>query len=633
MCFWEKQGRMNVKKIWEMRDTAYMDQSSVFYQCVNSVIRMMLAGVVFLLLLHSLFSTGFVGRVFLEDGSEQEKTMNIADNPLRHLLIFVVLTVLLILVRNLWQTIKDCDFCRGLFRRGDSIFLCLVLLTLFVGAAYVLMTQFAPGSDPAKVYAIAMQWRQGDFSAFEEDAYLFRYPFQSGIVLFFYFLSFLFGEGNYVAIQLVYVVCLAVIYVLLSKLSAFFWQGKGLQNLVYVCLLLWTPLAFYVTYLYGILPGMMLSLGAVWFALRYLARRCYRYMVLSSLCMGLATVLKMNCLIYLIAIGCFLVYDIFDSLFLSKDSRPKKWAASLAFILLLAGSVVFCNWGNNRLVERIARQELPEGIPMLSWVVMGLQEAPLGPGGYNGYISEVFTDSQYNAIKAEEVSKKDLQKRVKWMTEDLLKNGLPFLGRKTAFQWNDPTFICLDRTRGRNAAVPVPAPLGSLIDGRGSVKLSLLLNDMQTLIWLGVLLYLFLRWNSRNLYELMGAVIFLGGYLFHLFWESSASYTIPYFVMLIPYAVCGMAEWAGFLARRIMHLRGREYGGTWETAGEEAETLVETPRRKKVLCAAAAVMFCLLVTAFIRTNLFDRTIALNDDLQGIDASDQFYHRGAWETKD
>ena len=67
-----------------------MDQNHWFYRVVNGMIRLMLAGAVFLLLLHSVFSTSFVGRVFLEDGAEQERTLNIADSPLKHLLFFVL---------------------------------------------------------------------------------------------------------------------------------------------------------------------------------------------------------------------------------------------------------------------------------------------------------------------------------------------------------------------------------------------------------------------------------------------------------------------------------------------------------------------------------------------------------------
>ena len=598
----------------------YMAQNHVFHRIINGMIRIMLAGALFLLLLHSVFSTSFVGTLVLEDGSWQERTLNIADNPLRHLLLFVVFSTILFLVRKVWRRVH--------VRVTANIFWIFTVITLAAGTAYVLMTQLYPGSDPAKVYAIAMQWRQGDFSAFQEEGYLFCYPFQSGIVLFLYLLSFLFGEGNYVGPQLVNVICLAVIYGLLAKLFPLSGDveevggGKehGLQTAVYLSLFAWTPLAFYVTYLYGILPGMALSLGAVCFALRYLCTRQYRYITAASLCMGLATVIKMNCLIYLIAIACFLVYDAIDLLFLSKGEHRRKWMASLLFIACMGLSVVVCGKVNDRLVERITGQELGEGEVMLSWIVMGLQEAPLGPGGYNGYISNVFTANHYDTEQVTEASLEDLRTIMTRMSENPLDEGLPFFARKTAFQWNDPTFICLDRTRGRKGAVTMPVWLKSLIYGRGSVYLSILLNYMQTLILLCALLYILFRWRSRNLYELMGAVVFLGGFLFHMFWESSASYTIPYFILLIPYAVCGMAEWMRYLETVI------------EGIGKKENMAVEEQgngKKKAILCGAA-LAFVLLLTAFTRTNLFDRTIALNDDLQGIDVSDQFYKRGDWE---
>ncbi len=596
-----------------------MDQNHVFYRVVNGMIRIMLAGTLFLLLLHSVFSTSFVGRLFLEDGSEQERTLNIADSPLRHLFLFVIFSTIFFLARKGWE--------RARVRIAAGTFWLFTLITLAVGTVYVLMTRLSPGSDPAKVYEIAMQWRQGDFSAFQEEGYLFRYPFQSGIILFFYLLSFLFGEGNYVGPQLVNVICLAVIYGLLVKLLPFCGDveeaGGGkfrdLQPAVYLSLLVWTPLAFYVTYLYGILPGMALSLGAVCFALRYLSTRRYRYIAAASLCMGLATVIKMNCLIYLIAIACFLVYDAIDLLLLTKGEHRQKWVVSLLFIVCMGLSVVVCGKVNDHLVERITGQEPGEGEAMLSWVVMGLQEAPLGPGGYNGYISNVFTDNHYDTEQTTKASLEDLHKIMTRMSENPLDEGLPFFARKTAFQWNDPTFICLDRTRGRKTAVTIPRSLKSLIEGRGSVYLSILLNDMQTLILLCALLYILLRWRSGNLYELTGAVIFLGGFLFHMFWESSASYTIPYFTLLIPYGVCGMAEWMRYLEAAIQRI------------GKKEDTAVEEPkvRKKKGIMCGAALAFFLLLIAFTRTNLFDRTIALNDDLQGIDAGDQFYQRGDW----
>lgn len=602
----------------------------MFCRIVNGAVRLILAGVVFLLLLHSVFSTSFVGRLVLEDGSQQEKTLNIADSPLKHLFVFAFLTVALLAGKRIGAMLGTRRHRKQRTIRWDLVFWGLTLFTLLLGGAYVWMTQFYPGSDPAKVYAVAKQWRQGDFSAFEVEEYLFRYPFQSGIVLFFYLLGFVFGAENYVGPQLVNVVFLAVVYGLLAKLSGLFGkpqaagygdfgrQERGLQAAVYTVLLVWTPLAFYVTYLYGILPGMALSLGAVYFAQRYLSTRRYRYIAAASLCMGFATVLKMNCLIYLIAIACFLVYDAVWLFFFQKERRQGKWAASLVFIACMGLSVALCAQLTDRLVERITGRELGEGEVMLSWLVMGLQEAPLGPGGYNGYNSEVFTANQYDSERVTAACLAELSRIMTRMSENPLDEGVTFFARKTAFQWNDPTFICLDRTRGRKTQVRIPQCLRSLIEGKGSVGFSVFLNYMQTWILAGMLLYLFLRWKKGSIRELMGAVVFLGGYLFHMFWESSASYTIPYFVLLIPYAVCGMAEWTVFAGRGMERLRQRE-GRDAEKAGNA--------RRTAVILGAALL---LLVFAFSRTNLFGRTIALDDNQQGFDADDQFYQMGIWE---
>lgn len=609
-----------------------MDQNHLFDRMVNGVLRLLIAGAVFLLLLHSLFSTSFVGRLVLEDGSEREKTFNIADNPLRHLLVFAVLTAALLAGRRIAGKLKASGRMKDHARYREIVFFVLTFLTIVLGTAYVLMTKLHPGSDPAKVFECAMEWRRGDFSAFEVEGYLFRYPFQSGIVLFYYCLSFLFGVDHYVGPQLVNVVFLAAIYGLLVKLFCLFsfregrGEAQGRQTAVYLGLLMWAPLFFYVTYLYGILPGMALSLGAVYFAGRYLLTRHYRYVAAASVCMGLATVIKMNCLIYLIAIACFLVYDAITQFCSAEKEKWRKGAGSLLFIVCMGLGVAVCTQLGNSAVERISGQKLGEGEVMLSWVVMGMQEAPLGPGGYNGYNSEVFTAHNYDTEEVTEACLADLQKILTRMSENPLDEGLSFFARKTAFQWNDPTFICLDRTRGRKADADMPVWLRSLIEGRASVGLSVCLNYMQTLILLGMLLFLFLRWDSGNIYELMMAVVFLGGYLFHMFWESSASYTIPYFTFLIPYAVCGMAEWAAFLEKTA-----GTFAGLWTPEGRTGRGTARAGLGKKGIAAAVlAAAFVLLLLAFTRTNLFDRTIALNDDLEGMDATAQFYQTGEWD---
>lgn len=598
------------------------------YAAANAVIRMILILITSGLCLQSVFSTSFIGTVAREDGSLQERTLNLADNPWRHLLVFLCFTVIGSLLvgrvaarqgRQI-QTAGERD--RGMKRK----FWFLSGLVLVMGTLWILMTQLAPGSDPAKVYSIAMQWRRGNFSAYAEGGYLFRYPFQAGIILFYYFLSFVFGIDNYVGLQLVNVLALLAVYILLAKLSAIFWKRDNrLPVIVYVALVLWLPLGFYVTYLYGILPGMALSLGAVFFAAKYLETRKYHCLLPACVCIGLATVIKMNCLIYLVAIACFLLYDaLMLALRAGKETgKPAgHWAGSLAAIVLMGLSVAGCNQATASYVEHLSGYEAGEGEAMVSWVVMGLQETPLGPGGYSGYIGDVFVRYAYDTEKITEASIADIKKIMTRMSENILDEGVTFFARKNAFQWNDPTFISLDRTRGRTSAVKLPAFAVSLIEGRGSVILSVLLNYAQTLLLLGMLLYLALNWRSGNLYELLGAVVFLGGYLFHFVWESSASYTIPYFVILIPYAVKGLADWI----RCIVVLPA------WCKNYQENRRTAWNLLWRNKMAAGSGIVILAFLFVFSRTNLFERTIALDD---GKEARAQFYHESmaAEETKE
>lgn len=623
----------NGKERKSMRDS--------FERIVNILIRIMLAAVVFVLFLHSIFSTSFIGQIPGEDGGIQDHTLNVVDSPFVHLLLLVFLTICSVFLYRMFRNRK-----KGINLR--AALLIIAAAGFLMGLIWIVSTQLIPGSDPAKVCRVAAQWREGDFTAFEqsvdgEEGYLFRYPFQSGIVLFYYLLMGVLGTENYVGMQVVNLLALTVSYYLIVQILGRFWkEDKAAVVLAHVGLILWVPYMFYVTYLYGIMPGMACSLGAVYCMVRYLESRRWFYMLPAAFLMGIATVLKMNCLIYLVAIGCFLLYDAAQSLLKStekaKGSRRvtgqenktqenneagKTWLVSLLFVAAMGLGVAGANQAVNRYVEHLSGYEMPEGQVMLSWVVMGLQEAPKGPGNYNGFNGNVYTQSQYDTELANERSKEALKLQLQWMAEEPVNHGLVFFARKTAYQWNDPTFISLDRMAGRKSEIE-PAPvIQSLIAGKGCTYLSIWLNMAQTLILMGALFYLLLTSKKAKVYELVIYVVFLGGFLFHLVWESSASYAIPYYVLLIPYAAKGFTEYV------------RWASGWWTWARQTSSVQKKEDirrlfsRKNAPLLGGAAVLLALLIL-FGQSDLFKRTIALNDDLKGYHASEQFYRTGDWE---
>lgn len=601
-----------------------------FERIVNILVRAIIAVVVFLLFLQSIFSTSFIGQIPGEDGGIQDHTLNVADSPFLHLGILLTVTVVSVVLYRAYQKREHNIQHIGL----NAVLYIIAVAGFLLGTVWILATQLYPGSDPAKVCHVAAQWRAGDFSAFEqlvdgEEGYLFRYPFQSGIVLFYYLLMGILGTENYVGLQFVNLLALTVSYYLIVQILKQFWkEDKAAVILAHTALILWEPYMFYITYLYGIMPGMACSLGAVYCVVRYLGTRKPLYMLPAALLMGIATVFKMNCLIYLAAIGCFLVYDGIKGLLEKEQGKRtgKSWLISFLFLAVMGVGVAGTNVVVNSYVEHLSGYEMPEGQVMLSWVVMGLQEAPKGPGNYNGFNGNVYTKSNYDTELANELSKEALKAQLAWMGEDPVNNGLVFFARKTAYQWNDPTFISLDRMAGRDSKIEMSPAVLSLIEGKGCTYLSIWLNIVQTLVLLGALFYLLFTCKKTKLYELIVCVVFLGGFLFHLVWESSASYAIPYYVLMIPYAAKGFTEYIRWADRALRWLME-------EAADRKKEDIRGFFSRKNApLIGSAAVLLALLVL-FGQTDLFKRTIAFDDDLKGFHASEQFYRTGDWTPED
>ena len=575
----------------------------------DTVIRNVTILIIIAVGLQSMFSTSFIGRDVDEEGRSYATTMNILDNPWKHAFAFLLVLVLVTCFIFFFQRER---FENYVWMNRSKIIKYMSVLVCIAGILWIVITSIAPVSDQSKVFRIAMQWRQNNFMAYSEGGYLFRYPFQTGIVLFYYVLSFIFGINNYIGAQLVNVVALVIIYYFLAQLVHFFWkEDKLIVSVAYIGVMLWVPFFFYITYQYGILPGMACSLGAVYSMTKYFEFRKYRYAFIAALSMGMATVLKMNCLIFAVAMSCFLVYDAVEIFFTCKKKLDKKWMDSLIFVAILFIGVWGCNYTVDCCAEKISGYEMPKGEAMLSWIVMGLSEAELGPGFYTGYINRIFVEKNYDTELINEASVEKIKELLGEMMEDPKGVGIPFFARKTAFQWNDPSFIGMDRTKDRNSAFVVPDYVRNIIEGKGCVCLYLYLNYIQTMIWAGTLLYLIRKNDKRNVYELIGLVIFLGGFLFHLIWESSASYTIPYFLLIIPYAIKGFID------------VGRDIVSAIEVGRKDGlYTVLKINKKRYIVWAVSVIVGACVLFWFSEKGIFKKTLALDD---GIKAERQFYH--------
>ena len=446
------------------------------------------------------------------------------DNPWKHIF-FLIIFILICLGIKYVLCKREAKTNRTITDR--TWLLGGMISLLLIGTFYVFCTQFRPISDPAKLQLVASEMQQGNFGQFMEGEYMQRYPFQSGFLLVVYYAMKLFGDTEFVVMQFFNVLAVAIAcYCIYKSVQLIFHKNIRVG---WLALISFIPMLLYTTFVYGNLLSFAAAMAAVYLEFSFFHSEKISHAVLSAILISLAIVLKSNSLIIFCAM---LIYGLCKLVF--KTNRIK---VSLYLLML----IVFYIIGNKAVeswTERIAGVQLSKGMPKIAWVAMGLQDGGKAPGYWTGSSVALYIENNYDYTKTSDAAMQVIENRLQYFSNDL-ENGVDFFGRKIAAQWNEPTFQAIRISRGRLSERQIPGWINSMIEGRGSIYLSEMLNIFQAWVYFGALLYVIIYFRKCSLDELIFAVIMMGGFIFHLFWEGKSQYVMLYFFCLIPYAVFG----------------------------------------------------------------------------------------------
>lgn len=397
-------------------------------------------------------------------------------------------------------------------------------------AILLIMMQAEPRADQKLVLECATKLLSGDDSPWSVGGYCYQYPHQNGLILFLAFLFSIFGNGNWLVVQLLNIPALCAIAYFTSKIIELLFEDKKLSRYSYLALLAFFPMNCYVSFVYGTLFGLCISIIGIYLVMKFIKQSKLFYGLTGISLIVLGYGFKSNYLIFFVGVMLLLLYDMIV--------RRKRLSA----LVLCYGVLFYMIFGMliSGIVHHYTGFPVNKGIPTKSWVVMGLQEGKRGPGWYNAYVVKVFRHNHYDTEKTEEVVKQQFSDRIKELLEDKA-YAATFFAKKTASQWNDGTFEGLWINERRKSVVEWQPYLKMLInDGSsGNQKLIQILHDCLCFLWLGVLFFLILDRKKIDVYQLIFAILFLGGFVFHLFWEAKGQYTLVYAYLLIPYMVRG----------------------------------------------------------------------------------------------
>ena len=230
-------------------------------------------------------------------------------------------------------------------------------------------------------------------------------------------------------------------------------------------------------------------------------------------------------------------------LFLTEIIFNKKIKCLISVVVLIICYILITPT-TNYIMKNMSGVEISSGTPSQSWVAMGMQEGNCAPGWFNRYIVEVYQYNDFNTEKAKQASNENIKQSL-----NNFKNNpnyaLKFYSQKIASQWNNPTFQCIWINQGRKPESEYSHIEKSVLcDGVLSKVITQYSNILQTIILFGTMLFVIIDFKKIKLTELIFAIIFIGGFIFHIIWEAKCQYTLPYFVLIIPYSVIGYYKFA-----------------------------------------------------------------------------------------
>lgn len=597
--------------------------------CCNIIYRLGLNIVMLLTLLLSmlLFAGSFLTTCYA-DNMETQQVLLRPDNPLWNLLELAGFGLLFCGCLYLYAKIGER------FRRG------LLLFTLgFVfglGVLLILFGRTVPAADALSVYNAAAEWILGNADIIHPTAsYLSYYPQQIGLMAFLELLLRIWNLTGLSApawhfIKLVYV-CLLCGAIWFQYLSLQYLWPENYKKisccyLVLVCCNL--PMIMYSSFVYGEIPSFAaLSVGC-YLLLRLLGSSSpdsfsrdnvslgsasldssYRdnisrndapsvtapHMLCriiftgfgSILFLTLSVMLRKNSLVPVIAV---LLVLLFEALRPGRNGKMRLGLLIMAVCLAVTSVNVLPL--TQKIYEKKAGNTLSSGVTAMSYLAMGMQEAPRGCGWYNGFNIDTYDAAGMDTALANEISRLAINERLVYFREHP-DYTTDFYLHKHLSQWADGTYASRQATLatyGGRSAFFKEVYEGSL--SGGYIEWC---NAWQNALYLGVLVFCIGSLKKRrkskvvghmadqtaghtagctadqmaehttgrtadpivghtagrtadrpgtdHLYVYVGLIAVLGGFLFHTFWEANSRYIFSYSLLLMPY--CGAGVYTG----------------------------------------------------------------------------------------
>lgn len=473
---------------------------------------------------------------------------------------FIVLALLLIInilqisqVINLAENVK-ISFVSLKYHIATIITILLILLFVFLNTKYKIInlknkkwiiisliiyaivcykwinySGATPIDDSLSVYETAKSIILEGIDSLKNNSYLEKCPQQISMTFFFALIFQVFSTTDFLVIQLLNIIANIFIILGIYNLTRLIIKKDGQECITsYFITLTFFPLIILSNFVYGDYIGLAFVIWSIIYLFQYNNTKKISHLILSSVLLLLALMIKMNYLIVLIAYGIYFVIKL-----LKRVENRKKYLISIGLIILfLCINIIpyftIKQWAMNKF-----NLDSKQSLPTTGYLYMGMSESYREAGWYG----EVIVPAWKNTEKSRKEYPRLIEKRINKFMDDPL-YFLDFYRRKITSGWADPTFQSVwYGIKYEDKDINLQKIYNS-----SQYKIMIIYLRSISIIIFGFALYTL--WNNRKKISdesLLLIVIFLGGFFFHILWEMKSRYTLPYLIFLIPLASVGIS--------------------------------------------------------------------------------------------
>lgn len=445
------------------------------------------------------------------------------------IVVSLISIAIFVLMLCLAKTRRCVNALENKLEENDKLFLwckyILLAILLVMAVIWVVSTQFLPVDDQLCVQLAVSGLREGNYAFFAPDGYISMFTNQIGLVVLGYLCSFVFGVENYLMFQIANAVGMVIIYKIMSEIAGKFGLKRIGQLIVLLMGLLFCPLILYCSFVYGNVLGLTFSVVAIKYEIAFFERKRKRDAVISALAIMLAIMIKNN---YMIAMIAMLIYAIVEII------RKPNWRYFL-FPVLIIVCYVFQAEVPTAFLESKTGYDLSQGATAWSFVAMGLR----GQGWFDAYNVDSYVQSGYNSAVQAEMAKESIKGSLANFFAHK-RDAVCFFTKKVASTWNNPTFQGFWVLQVLGTKYPLSELANEIISIGGMDRAAAYLNVFQLLVVFGAWVNCIFS-SKRKEYDksMIFVLFFIGGFLFHIVWETKCQYAVTYYVLLFPLAVQG----------------------------------------------------------------------------------------------